>query len=75
MDIIQITDEIVNGLDRRIGKGEFKTMSEIRIALREAADAYGNDSRLADWMDWMMAELRSRYTLYCEQEEIVVNWY
>ena len=75
MDIIDITDAIVNGLDRRIGKGEFKTMSEIRIALREAANAYGNDSRVADWMDWMMAELRSRYILYCGEEGIVAAWY
>lgn len=68
MDLIDITDAIVDVLKERIWRGEFKTMSEIRIALREAADAYGNDSRLADWMNWMMYELESSYDLYCEEE-------
>ena len=50
-------------------------MREIRIALREAADAYGKDSQLGDWMNWMMYELQSSYSLYCEKEEIDMNWY
>lgn len=68
MDLIDITDRIVDELKERIWRGEFKTMSEIRIALREAAAAYGNDSRLDDWMNWMMYELESSYDLYCEEE-------
>lgn len=39
MDVIDISDRIVDELNERIWKGEFRSMREIRIALREAADA------------------------------------
>lgn len=75
MDLIDITDRIVDELKERIWRGEFRSVRELRIALREAADAYGKDSRLGDWIDWLMYELQSSYSLYCETEEIVMNWY
>lgn len=75
MNLLDITDAIVNELKERIWRGEFRSVREIRIALLEAADAYGKDSRLGDWMDWVMYELESSYSLYCEEEEVVVNWY